>query len=539
MSIKKHNWILYFISITIITTIAVQFYWNYKNYELNKQRVINEVQYSLNKAIDLYFSDLSKSNFFAIVESDSLTNSKVSLKNKVWNKFMATSKDSNKQTLYENKLPEEVTSLDFSTSDQKKFKKIDSLFFKTLIIDTQNEVLNDSIHKQTLEIKQITQLDNNHKKSITIKNSNNINNVSVFHGKKATDSLKLIKDLKTIFISIQNDSLELQKVDSITKNILSKKKINTNFYLDHYKCDTLYNTSKTIKTIKPYELEIQALSNFLKSGEKINLVYSNPTLETLKRSSTGILLSLILSLAVIASLFYLLKIINQQKELAEIKNDLISNITHEFKTPITTVSTAIEAIDNFNIIDDKEKTKKYLSISAIQLKKLHQMVEKLLETATLDSEKLLLKKEETDIIELIEKVTKKHQLISNDKTIQFFKNINNHFINIDVFHIENAISNLIDNAIKYGGSKIDVNVSLILNTIEIIIADNGNGIDKNQQSKIFDKFYRVPKGNTHDVKGFGIGLYYTKKIIEKHNGVIALNSNSERTIFKIDLPNEH
>ncbi|CAL2108535.1 Sensor histidine kinase [Tenacibaculum sp. 190524A02b] len=539
MSIKKHNWILYFISITIITTIAVQFYWNYKNYELNKQRVINEVQYSLNKAIDLYFSDLSKSNFFAIVESDSIANSKISLKNKVWNQFITVSKDSNKQTLYKNKLPEEVTSLDFSTSDQKKFKKIDSLFFKTIIIDTQNEILNDSAYKQTLEIKQITQLDNNLKKGINIKNSGNINNVSVFHGKKATDSLKLIKDLKTIFISIQNDSLELQKVDSITKTILLKKKINTNFYLDHYKCDTLYNSSKITNSANSYGLKIQALSSFLKSGENINLIYSNPTLETLKRSSTGILLSLILSLAVIASLFYLLKIINQQKELAEIKNDLISNITHEFKTPITTVSTAIEAIDNFNIIDDKEKTKKYLSISAVQLKKLHQMVEKLLETATLDSEKLLLKKEETDIIELIEKVTKKHQLISNDKTIQFFKNINNYSINIDVFHIENAISNLIDNAIKYGGSKIDVNVSLILNTIEITIADNGNGIDKNQQSKIFDKFYRVPKGNTHDVKGFGIGLYYTKKIIEKHNGVITLNSNSERTIFKIDLPNEH
>ncbi|CAL2095267.1 HAMP domain-containing sensor histidine kinase [Tenacibaculum sp. 190524A02b] len=539
MSIKKHNWILYFISITIITTIAVQFYWNYKNYELNKQRVINEVQYSLNKAIDLYFSDLSKSNFFAIVESDSIANSKISLKNKVWNQFITVSKDSNKQTLYKNKLPEEVTSLDFSTSDQKKFKKIDSLFFKTIIIDTQNEILNDSAYKQTLEIKQITQLDNNLKKGINIKNSGNINNVSVFHGKKATDSLKLIKDLKTIFISIQNDSLELQKVDSITKTILLKKKINTNFYLDHYKCDTLYNSSKITNSANSYGLKIQALSSFLKSGENINLIYSNPTLETLKRSSTGILLSLILSLAVIASLFYLLKIINQQKELAEIKNDLISNITHEFKTPITTVSTAIEAIDNFNIIDDKEKTKKYLSISAVQLKKLHQMVEKLLETATLDSEKLLLKKEETDIIELIEKVTKKHQLISNDKTIQFFKNINNYSINIDVFHIENAISNLIDNAIKYGGSKIDVNVSLILNTIEITIADNGNGIDKNQQSKIFDKFYRVPKGNTHDVKGFGIGLYYTKKIIEKHNGVITLSSNSERTIFKIDLPNEH
>ena len=111
----------------------------------------------------------------------------------------------------------------------------------------------------------------------------------------------------------------------------------------------------------------------------------------------------------------MLKIINRQKELAEIKNDLISNITHEFKTPITTVSTAIEAIDNFNMIDDKEKTKKYLSISSTQLKKLHFMVEKLLETATLDSEQLMLKKESINLIDLVEKITKKHQLITSEK----------------------------------------------------------------------------------------------------------------------------
>ena len=134
--------------------------------------------------------------------------------------------------------------------------------------------------------------------------------------------------------------------------------------------------------------------------------YSNPSAEALKRSSTGILLSLLLSLAVISSLFYLLKIINEQKELAEIKNDLISNITHEFKTPIATVSTAIEAIENFNVIDDKEKTQKYLSMSSVQLKKLHQMVEKLLETATLDSESLILQKESTNIVDLISRIVK-------------------------------------------------------------------------------------------------------------------------------------
>ena len=104
--------------------------------------------------------------------------------------------------------------------------------------------------------------------------------------------------------------------------------------------------------------------------------------------------------------------------------------------------------------------------------------------------------------------------------------------------MENAISNLVDNAIKYGGEKVEVNLNTLLNQLQIIVADNGKGIEKNQQEKIFDKFYRVPKGNTHDIKGFGIGLYYTKKIIEKHHGSILIKSNKNQTIFTINLPYE-
>jgi two-component system phosphate regulon sensor histidine kinase PhoR len=267
-------------------------------------------------------------------------------------------------------------------------------------------------------------------------------------------------------------------------------------------------------------------------------LYDNPSYEALKRSTTGILLSLLLSLLIISCLFYLLKIINQQKELAVVKNDLISNITHEFKTPIATVAAALEAIENFNVLEDPEKTKKYLSLSSVHLKKLHQMVEKLLETASLDSEQLLLKKETVDIIELIEKLVNKHKLLTHKKELIFATNLQPIYVCIDLFHFENAISNLIDNAIKYGGNQIQININSILRLTEITIADDGTGIEKNQQEKIFDKFYRVPRGNTHDVKGFGIGLYYCKKIIEKHRGTIKLTSDKKQTIFKITIPNE-
>ncbi len=535
MENRKHRWVLYFIIATILTTITVQFYWNYKNYEQNKQRVLNEIQISLDNSIEAYYINLSKKNHFAIVEPKNLTASDKLKKDNIFKNIFKKSGLTKKKKTIESKdsLSFKITSIEIN-ADKNDFKKMDSSFIESIFNEDDDQFpfkTNDSIKLSN----SVFIHSKNGKKTMKFKKKKN-DNVQLFLGKKATDSLKLIKGLQTIFIAIQNDSINYKSVDSIINKELNNKGLETKFYFNHFKEDTLFfsNKKNDLKSV----FKVEAKSTFLKSNESFKLYYNNPTYEALKRSSTGILLSLLLALAVVSSLFYLLKIINQQKELAEIKNDLISNITHEFKTPITTVSTAIEAIANFNMIDDKEKTKKYLSISSNQLKKLHQMVEKLLETATLDSENLMLKKESINLIDLIEKTTQKHQQITNDKRILFSTNIPKINKEVDHFHFENAISNLIDNAIKYGGNNIEININSVLNNLEISIADDGKGIDKNQQEKIFEKFYRVPKGNTHDVKGFGIGLYYTKKIIEKHNGNVALSSNPKQTVFKITLPND-
>ena len=358
---------------------------------------------------------------------------------------------------------------------------------------------------------------------------------SHFNNKKATDSVKLVTTLKPILISFLEQNLDYNKIDSLIEQQLSKKGIALKTSFHHIKNDTLFKQTKDVALVNK-QFSVTSKSTYLKDSEAFELYYSNPNFEALKRGFGGIFLSLLLSLLIISCLFYLLKIIQQQKELAAIKNDLISNITHEFKTPIATVSTAIEAIENFNVIDDKQKTQQYLAMSAVQLKKLHQMVEKLLETATLDSEQLMLKKETLDVVAMTEKLVNKYQLLSKNKTLIFSSNLQPIYLNIDVFHFENVISNLIDNAIKYGGSTIEIHINSILKSVEISIADDGDGIEKNQQEKVFDKFYRVPKGNTHDVKGFGIGLYYCKKIVEKHRGILVLSSNNNQTIFKITLP---
>lgn len=486
MNTKKFSWIFYLITITIVVTIAVQLYWNYNNYLDNKARISNEIQISLDNAVEEYYSSLSKESFFAFIDASGIKPHKF-----------------------------RVNSLEITTYDKSGFKELSPLL--------------DSIFEKRPSVKKIL------KKGPVYKDSFFLRPPITISSNKKIDSLGLIKGLQTAFIALETDTLNLAILDYLFCKQLENNRIKSDYALKFFRKDSLIN--KSPHKIKKFSLSKMAKSTYLKPDEKLLAYYDNPSLEALKRSSMGISLSFLLSLTVIASLFYLLNIIRKQKELAEIKNDLISNITHEFKTPIATVSTAIEAIESFNVIDDKEKTKRYISMSSVQLKKLHLMVEKLLETATLDSENLFIKKEPVDIVELVKKITDKHQVLSTEKEIHFSTNIESLPIDVDAFHLENAISNLVDNAIKYGGDSIEVQIHSILNQTEIIVADNGNGIEKNQREKIFDKFYRIPKGNTHDVKGFGIGLYYTKKIVEKHNGTIILEADTQKTLFKITIPN--
>lgn len=219
------------------------------------------------------------------------------------------------------------------------------------------------------------------------------------------------------------------------------------------------------------------------------------------------------------------------------KNDLISNITHEFKTPISTVKVALEGIQNFNIENDPAKTKNYLQVSNNQLDKLQLMVEKLLETSTLDSDELQLEKEPVDLVALLQELVQKHQNLAPEKELIFQNEKSSITASVDIFHFENAINNILDNAVKYGGEKIEAKITSEAKQVRIQISDNGNSLNKAQEAKVFEKFYRVPKGNLHNVKGFGIGLYYTKKIVEKHGGSIVLDLK-ETTQFKINLPNE-
>ncbi|MDX1700554.1 MAG: HAMP domain-containing sensor histidine kinase [Melioribacteraceae bacterium] len=227
----------------------------------------------------------------------------------------------------------------------------------------------------------------------------------------------------------------------------------------------------------------------------------------------------------------------QQKKITELKNDLLNNITHEFKTPISTISLAADVID----VNGGGNTQKYSKIIKSESKRLTNMVEDILSAAALENSSYELNKENANIHKIINAVLEKFQLSLKLKNanVDIRLNAENPHLNVDKQQIFNSISNIIDNAIKYNSGEPEIVIQTVdsSNAFEIMVSDNGIGIEQRDLERIFDTFYRVPTGNIHNVKGNGIGLSYVKKIIEAHNGTVSveseLNSGSK---FVINLP---
>jgi len=221
------------------------------------------------------------------------------------------------------------------------------------------------------------------------------------------------------------------------------------------------------------------------------------------------------------------KMFLEQKKVAEVKNDLINNITHEFKTPISAISLASEALTEPKLFEQKDSVKRYSKIIREENQKLAQLVETLLNTAAFEKSEIELNLELTKVGSIIFDIVEKAKTRNTNINITFEDNSNDTSnTRIDIFHFSNIINNLIDNAIKYSKDDVEIviKLELVKSGIEISIADKGIGIKKSDQQKIFDTFFRVQTGNIHNVKGNGIGLSYVKRIVEAHNGTIKVES---------------
>jgi two-component system phosphate regulon sensor histidine kinase PhoR len=248
----------------------------------------------------------------------------------------------------------------------------------------------------------------------------------------------------------------------------------------------------------------------------------------------------ILLFMVILFFSYALFVIFKQKKLSEIKTDFINNMTHELKTPLSTISASSEVLMKSKN-NTPERVATYAAIINQESIRLKQQIESVLKISVIDSKKLSLKKEDLDIHAIVQSVidTFKPIIEVQHGTIGADFVSENIIISGDKNHLENVFHNLIENAIKYCRDDLKISVKTFIKDqfVVIQVTDNGVGIPQNMQLKIFEKFFRVPTGDVHNVKGFGIGLYYVKKIIEAHQGKISVESKLEEgTTFCVELP---
>ncbi|MCT4663960.1 MAG: HAMP domain-containing histidine kinase [Flavobacteriales bacterium] len=273
----------------------------------------------------------------------------------------------------------------------------------------------------------------------------------------------------------------------------------------------------------------------------VHLLINKKTAYILSEIQSIMMISLLIIIIIGGSFYYALRIILNQKKLSEVKNDFINNMTHELKTPIATVSLALEALTKFGIKNDIERSNKYLEICQNENKRLGRMVENVLNAAAFQKGELKLKLETLDIHDLLDSIIEISEVQVKSKDGYILKNFKaeNTEIEVDQVHFTNILVNLLDNAYKYCKERPEIEVESLNDqtNLYLYIKDKGIGMKKEHSKRVFDRFYRVPTGNIHNVKGYGLGLSYVKEVIEKHKGTIQVQSELDKgTTFLITIP---
>lgn len=324
------------------------------------------------------------------------------------------------------------------------------------------------------------------------------------------------------------DSIRITEIDSAFSLALQKQKLVVPFTITRSDKKSANSgwSSVTIGLLHPVTYSVQTGNVF-------------PYL--IRRIAQPILYSVLLLLITILAFWLLYRNLQKQRRLAELKNEFISNITHELKTPIATVGVAIEALKNFNALDDPARTREYLDISQNELHRLGLLVDKVLKLSMFEKQEIELQYEQFDLRDLVKEVTESLKLQLEKFRVELdIQEQGDTVLEGDRLHLLSLVFNLLDNALKYrGGQEPRITVRLRGNNtgVELIVEDNGIGIPPAYQEKVFEKFFRVPHGETHNARGYGLGLNYVAQVVRKHQGTIRLEAEEGRgTRFFITLP---
>lgn len=346
------------------------------------------------------------------------------------------------------------------------------------------------------------------------------------------------------FVVSMNDTLHPFLLQSLLSKEFSTRNINIDFEYVIYDCFSDSLVFGNYVSVADQEKDrLQALSSddfWNRDGHYFGVYFPSKKSYIISKMDMWMFSSLLI-IFVILFFGYSIYTILQQKRLSEIKNDFINNMTHEFKTPISTIGLSSGVLMEKDIAKEPGRIKTYATIINDENKRLQQLVDKVLQLATLNKKDVELEPEKVDLHEVIRKASDSFNLTLKESggSISLALHSTYAMVNGDMTHLTNVIYNLIDNAIKYAKDAPVIEIETTDKGKQLIIEvrDYGIGIDEKNKKHIFKKFYRVPTGNLHNVKGFGLGLYYVKTIVEAHKGKITINSTPGKgSTFIISLP---
>ncbi len=371
----------------------------------------------------------------------------------------------------------------------------------------------------------------------------------------SSDLYGAVKQVRSNYFSVDiNEELHPFYLETLLKREFYNQNIHQDFQYGIYDCftdsivfgnlikfskDSLYAPiSDSAKGITSPKLQ------WKKDGHYFTVFFPNSinkSLEAYELSRSPWIFMFSIIFFVLIFFTFSINVIFKQKRLSEIKTDFINNMTHELKTPIATISLSSDVLMKGDFTNDPEKLKRYAGIIYKENKRLEHQVEQVLNVAKMDKETIQLKKSDVNIHEIISEIEENFEFnqFANGGKLKVKMDADKYHVNGDLVHLTNVFYNLIDNACKYSENapEIEVNTFNDKNNFVITISDKGIGIKRENLAMIFDKFYRVPTGNLHNVKGFGLGLFYVKLIIEQHEGKISVKSNyGKGTVFQISIP---
>ncbi len=341
--------------------------------------------------------------------------------------------------------------------------------------------------------------------------------------------------------------VEPHYIDSMLRKELAAKHIQLNYAFGiapqapKQAKDWIFASNASIKKHTPQFMAALFPNDLHASGQFLHVYFPDSMGFIWQTMGVNLLGSAILLFIMVGCFYIAMMTILKQKKLAEIKNDFINNMTHEFKTPISTISLATQLIQEDASVHDNGSIQRYLGIIKDENVRLGQQVERVLQTAQMEREEIVLKKKQINMHELIQQVIEMNQpmlMAKNGVIHTAFSDLPAELL-IDEVHMSNVINNLIDNAVKYSADapEITIETKVIDSTFTILVTDKGIGMQKDVLTQVFEPFYRVPTGNVHNVKGFGLGLSYVKKIVEAHGGNVQVKSQiGKGSTFEITIP---